>query len=117
MKRLEGEVLATLEALGETQSLLQMEGISVDPHQFLGLELNPRTARIAEAVLWIGYLQCHDRTFGNVSPPEPVLRDFRNIECRDGVLAWDRVELVSPRYRSRSGFLAQSALDRITHSA
>jgi hypothetical protein len=98
MKRLEGEVLATLEALGETQGLLQLEGISVDPHQFLGLELNPRAARIAEAVLWIGYLQWHYRTFGNVTPPEPVLRDFRNIECRDAVLAWDRIELVTDAY-------------------
>ncbi len=94
MKRLEGEVLGTLEEFGETQSLLQMEGISVDPHQFLGLELNPRAARIAEAVLWIGYLQWHFRTYGNVSPPEPVLRDFHNIECRDAVLAFDRIDYV-----------------------
>lgn len=95
MKRLEGEVLATLEELGETQGLLQLEGISVDPHQFLGLEVNPRAARIAEAVLWIGYLQWHYRTYGNVTPPEPVLRDFRNIECRDAVLAWERIEYVT----------------------
>ena len=38
-------------------------------------------------MLWIGYLQWHYRTRGNVRPPEPVLRDFRNIECRDAVLA------------------------------
>lgn len=30
-------------------------------------------------VLWIGYLQWHFRTHGSVKPPEPVLRDFRNL--------------------------------------
>jgi hypothetical protein len=95
LKRLEGEVLDTLESLGERQILLELEGVSVDPHQLLGLELNPRAASIAEMVLWIGYLQWHFRTHGNIKPPEPVIRDFRNIQCRDAVLAYDRVELVT----------------------
>jgi hypothetical protein len=43
-------------------------------------------------VLWIGYLQWHYRTRGNVNPPLPVLKDFHNIECRDAVLAYDRIE-------------------------
>ena len=95
LKRLEGEVLNALEALGETQGLLELAGVTVDPHQMLGLETNPRAARVAEAVLWIGYLQWHFRTHGRVNPPEPVLRDFHNIECRDAVLAWDRIEHVT----------------------
>ncbi|MGB4336819.1 MAG: DNA methyltransferase [Chromatiaceae bacterium] len=95
LKRLEGEVLDTLESLGQRQLLMAMEGVSVDPHQLLGLEINPRAAAIAETVLWIGYLQWHFRTHGNVNPPEPVIRDFRNIQCRDAVLAYDRVEWVT----------------------
>lgn len=92
MKRLEGEVLNLLHDLGESQGLLQLEGITVDPHQFLGLEINPRAARIAEMVLWIGYLQWHFRTHGSVQPPQPVLRDFRNIENRDALITYtDRV--------------------------
>jgi len=71
------------------------EGLSVDPHQFLGLEINPRAAAIAEMVLWIGYLQWHFRTQGSGLPPSPILRDFRNIECRDAVLAYDAVELAT----------------------
>jgi hypothetical protein len=67
---------------------------TVDPHNLLGIEINPRAAVIAEVVLWIGYLQWHFRTRGNVNPPEPVIRDFRNIENRDAVLASDRVEYV-----------------------
>ncbi len=94
MKRLEGEVLVQLEELGDTQRLIEGEGLTVDPHQFLGIELNPRAAAIAELVLWIGYLQWHFRTHGEVLPPQPVLKDFANIECRDAVLAYDHVEYV-----------------------
>nr|WP_206079417.1 class I SAM-dependent DNA methyltransferase [Polyangium spumosum] len=94
-KRLESEVLALLNDLGERQELLHAEGIRVSPGQFLGIEVKPWAKEIAELVLWIGYLQWHFRTYGKLTPPpEPVLRDFRNIECRDAVLAWDDVELV-----------------------
>lgn len=92
LKRLEGEVLNQLEELGDSQGLLELAGVAVDPHQLLGLEVNPRAAAIAELVLWIGYLQWHFRTRGQVLPPPPVLRDFGNIECRDAVLAHDGAE-------------------------
>ena len=92
LKRLEGEVLNQLDELGDTQGRLELQGVSVDPHQLLGIELNPRAAEIAEMVLWIGYLQWHFRTRGHVMPPQPVLKDFHNIECRDAVLAYDRIE-------------------------
>ncbi|MDD2744426.1 MAG: class I SAM-dependent DNA methyltransferase, partial [Rhodocyclaceae bacterium] len=46
LKRLEAEVLEQLEAMNTTQSL-ESEGLTVDPHQFLGIELNPRAAAIA----------------------------------------------------------------------
>ena len=62
MKRLEGEVLEALTALGGQEALSGLEGHTVDPHQFLGLEINPRAAAIAELVLWIGHLQWHVRT-------------------------------------------------------
>lgn len=88
MKRLEGEVVALLAELGETQDTLGLAGHTVDPHQFLGIELNPWAAAVAELVLWIGYLQWHFRIYGKASPTEPVLRDFKNIECRDAVLEW-----------------------------
>ena len=91
MKRLEGEVLDTLAQLGDTQQRLEVEGLTVDPHQFLGLEINPRAAAIAEMVLWIGYLQWHFRTQGSGLPPSPILRDFKNIECRDAVLTADAI--------------------------
>lgn len=92
MKRLEGEVLHALRELGEQQTLLSTH--EVDPHQFLGIEINPRAAAIADLVLWIGYLQWHFRARGKSAPAEPIIRNFKNIECRDAVLAWDSVEEV-----------------------
>jgi hypothetical protein len=94
MKRLEGEVLEALANLRfqEEEALHWLEGHSIDPHQFLGLEVNPRAAAIAELVLWIGYLQWHFRTRGGV-PPEPILRDFKTIQVTDAVLAWSRKDL------------------------
>ena len=94
MKRLEAEVLEVLGSIVKSGSF-ELEGLAVDPHQFLGLEINPRAAKIAEMVLWIGYLQWHFRTYGKVNPPEPVLRDFHNIEHRDALITYDAVELVT----------------------
>lgn len=87
MKRLEGEVLDTLERLGGNRRL-EMDSATVRPAQMLGIEINPRAAVIAELVLWIGYLQWHLRATGDVgSISEPVLEDAGNIEARDAVLA------------------------------
>lgn len=94
LKRLEGEVLNALEGFGDEQADLELAGLTVDPHQLLGLEVNPRAAAITDMVLWIGYLQWHFRTRGEVMPPEPVIRKFRNVECRDAVLAYDGTEPV-----------------------
>lgn len=84
MKRLEGEVDALLAELGDREPNF----LTVDPQQFLGIELNPWAANVAELVLWIGYLQWHFRTFGTAAPSEPVLRDFKNIVHADAVLEW-----------------------------
>jgi hypothetical protein len=92
LKRIEAELLDLLRQLGEGQTALDLQGETVDPHQFLGLELNPRAAAIAELVLWIGTLQWHFRTRGSVRPPQPIIRDFKNIQCRDAVIACDGAE-------------------------
>ncbi len=92
LKRLEGEVLEAQADLGFTQQGLELEGGTVSPEQMLGLETNPRAARIAETVLWIGYLQWHFRTYAKTPPREPLLKDAHNIDCRDAVLAWDDIQ-------------------------
>ncbi len=94
-KRLESEVLGLLADLGESQTVLELEGATVTPAQFHGLEIKPWAKEIAELVLWIGYLQWQLRTTGDAGHiPEPVLRKYGNIECRDAVLEYDRIEPV-----------------------
>ena len=93
LKRLEAEVNDALESLGESQQALHETGLTVDPHQLKGIELNPRAAAITDLVLWIGYLQWYFRTWGaSTVPPEPVIKRFHNIEHRDSLLAYDVVE-------------------------
>ncbi len=95
MKQLEGEVLDALAALeGGDAGRLDMAGATVDPHQFLGLDVNPRAVPVAELVLWIGYLQWHFRTHGDVPPAEPILRDFRTIEAGTRLLDYERADPV-----------------------
>ncbi len=56
IKQLESEVFRRLaDVVGADQLRLDIE--QVNPSQFLGIELNPRAAAIADLVIWIGYLQ------------------------------------------------------------
>ena len=104
LKRLEGEVVNQLEALGQTQDQLGFEGETVTLQQLRGIELNERAAALAELVLWIGYLQWHIRTRGNAAVAEPVVHNYGNIECRDAVLAWDSQE---PAYDANGQLLSR----------
>jgi len=98
MKRLEGEVLDALAGYARNEAeRLDMAGVTVDPHQFLGLDVNPRAVPVAELVLWIGYLQWHFRTNGRAPPAEPILRDFRTIREADALLSYDRTEAEQDR--------------------
>jgi restriction-modification enzyme MmeI-like protein len=90
-KEIEAEVMRELEDLGQSRTM-ELEGTTVNPGQFLGIEINPRAREIADLVLWIGYLQWHRRAFGDTTPPEPVLNEYKNIECRDAILAYDDVK-------------------------
>lgn len=94
MKRLEGEILESLISLGEAQQALDHIGLTVNPHQLLGIDINPRATAVADLVLWIGYLQWHFRTRGDSLPPIPVISNFRNIECRDALITWERKSIL-----------------------
>ncbi|MXW91648.1 MAG: class I SAM-dependent DNA methyltransferase [Rhodospirillaceae bacterium] len=94
MKRLEGEVLDALDGLGEDAPRFAMEGETVSPRQFYGLELNPRAVAIADLVLWLGYLKWQLRTIPVARLPEPVLHAYGNIREQDAILAWDKQELL-----------------------
>ena len=93
MKRLEGEVLDALEDLGENPRLA-IKGETVSPHQFHGLEINPRAVAIADLVLWIGYLKWQLRTVNADQIAEPVLHAYGTIKEQDAILAWDKQEVL-----------------------
>jgi len=89
LKRLEAEVLDFLESIGGDRTL-EMDSFKVRPSQFLGLEISPSAARIAQLVLWIGYFQWHYRATGAADTNDrPLLQDEETIENRDAVLAYD----------------------------
>ncbi len=98
MKRLEGDVLEVLADLGG-QEALALETATVHPRHFLGIELNPRAAAIAELVLWLGYLQWQLRNRRTIA--DPVLEKLDNIATMDAVLTHDGVAddgtLTNPR--------------------
>ncbi len=101
LKRLEGEVVQAIDDLRAElgmppRGLREGGNESVHPRQFLGIEVNPRAAVIAEAVLWIGYLQWQQKNLSSNDPElerklreKSVLENLKNIENRDAVLAWD----------------------------
>ena len=89
-KQLESDVVGYLAELGNFQPLLEMERAAVTPEQFRGIEVKRWAKEIADLVLWIGYLRWQVKTYGSpTAVPEPLLRDFGNIEHRDAVLAWN----------------------------
>ncbi|MGA9867785.1 MAG: type IIL restriction-modification enzyme MmeI [Acetobacteraceae bacterium] len=96
MKRLDGEVLDVLADLvaGEGDRL-DLTQATVDPHQFLGLELNPRAVPVAELVLWLGWLQWHFRNRPGREVAEPILRDFHNIRHADALLGYREEEVMA----------------------
>lgn len=72
IERLEAQVIEVRRQLGDDARA------RVAPHQFLGLEKNPRAAKIAELVLWIGWLRFRIRNDPD-SITDPVLASAANI--------------------------------------
>jgi hypothetical protein len=67
IERLEAEVIEVIQQLSDTTVHSR-----ISPAQFYGLELNERAARIAELVLWIGWLRFRIRTDPE-SVTDPIL--------------------------------------------
>jgi len=61
---------------------------SVSPLQLYGIEINPFAHELAQATIWIGYIQwLHENGFG--LPGEPILKALHNVANRDAILAYD----------------------------
>jgi hypothetical protein len=86
-----------------------LETETVHPRNFLGSELNPRAAAIAELVLWLGYLQWQLRNKAEIT--DPVLEKLSNTQATYAVVRHDPerakedgsgTELPNPRKPDRS---------------
>jgi type II restriction/modification system DNA methylase subunit YeeA len=80
---LEKEVIALSTSLGFPLSIP-----TADPRQLYGIEINEYAHELAQATVWIGYIQwLHGNGFG--WPAEPLLKKLDNIEHKDAILAFD----------------------------
>lgn len=72
LQSLESKVIERIQTLGGEAAP------RIGPQQFYGLELNPRAAKIAELVLWIGWLRNRLKDDPE-AVPEPVLQRSANL--------------------------------------
>ncbi|MCX6093206.1 MAG: class I SAM-dependent DNA methyltransferase [Candidatus Bipolaricaulota bacterium] len=80
---LEKEVIALGMSLGFPYTIP-----TSDPRQLYGIEINEYAHELAQATVWIGYIQwLHENGFG--WPAEPLLKKLGNIEHKDAILAFD----------------------------
>ncbi|RZJ42181.1 MAG: class I SAM-dependent DNA methyltransferase, partial [Brevundimonas sp.] len=96
MKGLEGEVLDLLTDLGCSDEL---DIVAIQPSQFLGVELNPRAAQLADLVLRLGFLQQHYRNH-TAHPAEPILQSGSAIRFADALLDWDGAPAAQHAYQA-----------------
>ena len=60
----------------------------VGPEQLFGIEINEYAHELAQATIWIGYIQwLRENGFG--APSEPILKALDNIHQMDAILAFD----------------------------
>lgn len=73
---------------GQSGLSLFTPNIGPSPAQLYGIELNPYAHELAQATVWIGYIQwLRDNGFGD--PSEPILKPLHNIVQMDAILAYD----------------------------
>jgi len=61
---------------------------TVAPEQLFGIEINEYAHELAQATIWIGYIQwLRENGFGQ--PKEPILKKLDNIHEMDAILAFD----------------------------
>ncbi|MGB4805245.1 MAG: DNA methyltransferase, partial [Anaerolineae bacterium] len=81
------EVYDRMLALGLTP-VSPLEGIAPTPGQLYGIEVNPYAHELAQATIWIGYIQWL-RANGFGAPPEPILKPIQTVRRMDAILAYD----------------------------
>ena len=68
--------------------MMPLSGVSPSPEQLHGIEINEYAHELAQATIWIGYIQwLNENGFG--SPEEPILKPLETILQMDAILAYD----------------------------
>jgi len=68
-----------------------LPSFSPSPEQLYGIEINAYAHELAQATIWIGYIQwLHENGFGR--PSEPILKPLDTISQMDAILAYDEEE-------------------------
>jgi type II restriction/modification system DNA methylase subunit YeeA len=66
--------------------LSPVPGVAPSPEQLYGIEIDDYAHELAQATVWIGYIQwLHDNGYG--VPSEPILKPLDNIKHMDAILA------------------------------
>ena len=73
--------------LGLSQ-MMPLSRVSPSPEQLYGIELNPYAHELAQATIWIGYIQWLNEN-GYGVPDEPILKPLDNILRMDAILAYN----------------------------
>jgi len=90
---LEKEVTTFMGELGLTRPFP-----TVHPAQLHGIEINRYAFELAQATIWIGYIQWfHENGFG--FPPEPILKRLDNFRNEDAILKLQDSESSEPRWQ------------------
>jgi len=73
---------------GELGLPLMLPTSAPSPEQLYGIEINAYAHELAQATIWIGYIQwLRENGFGQ--PPEPILKKLDNIRLMDAILDYD----------------------------
>jgi hypothetical protein len=81
---LEQEVINLATSLGDSRALPM-----ASPEQLHGIEINPYARELAQATIWIGYIQWF-RENGYGIPAEPILKPLEAVVQMDAILAGGR---------------------------
>ena len=81
------EVSALTSDLGLPR-MYPLPSLAPSPEQLHGIEINEYAHELAQATIWIGYIQwLHENGFG--APSEPILKPLDTILQMDAILAYD----------------------------
>lgn len=89
---LQKEIIGELKTLGMTELVP-----TVNPEQLHGIEINAYAHELAEATIWMGYIQwMHQNGYG--IPDEPILKPIDSVANLDAIIKIDSGQIAEPEW-------------------